>query len=84
MRTSVLAVILLLSIAMREVIGVPVAENCAAKYQASLNETMRLKESCAEAEFRDCCQVYTSTTDIIRIVFDNVCIRSFINNLVCI
>ena len=64
MRTLLQAVpvILLLSIAMREVIGVPVAENCVAKYQASLNETLRLKESCEEAEFRDCCQVFMSSS----------------------
>lgn len=60
MKTSLLATILLLNITVREVIGVPglyIAENCAAKYHLSLNETLTLKQTCAEAGFKDCCQV---------------------------
>ena len=43
---------------LKAVLFIPcVSASCAAEYQESLNHTMRLKETCAEAAFRDCCQV---------------------------
>nr|CAE54586.1 fibrinogen-like molecule [Suberites domuncula] len=76
----VLAAILAVSILERGVNGVPVSEHCSVKFQESLKETMRLKKSCQEAEFRDCCQVaeaakiynnYTPETGVYDI--SNVC-----------
>ncbi len=58
-----LVVIVAVALVVETAVSVPVSGNCAVQYQTSLNETMRLKDSCPEAEFRDCCQVSAGWTD---------------------
>ena len=48
---------ILIVMALKIVIIPCVSAGCAAEYQESLNHTMTLKETCAEAAFRDCYQV---------------------------
>ena len=52
---------ILIVMALKTVIIPCVSAGCAAEYQESLNHTMTLKETCAEAAFRDCCQVKKGT-----------------------
>ncbi len=49
--------LLLICVLMRGSITMPAVDHCLTRFEESLKKTMALRESCEEANLKDCCQV---------------------------